>query len=287
MQTEARSWKILLREARAEVPVIVNAMTQEIFPAPTSRNCCPQRIAATALRNLLAYQIRLIVQHYSADDWNEYPEELSAFLDQVRCWLRTMKNPALFIGPRILPVTAQETEMIFHAAETFPVPSKLSLPRIRYAWAMAKRIMNTKQKNSGNLFRKLYELSCEWHNSLVLPGQQLFSISKPLEFAEKHVTRHLNRIDYHTERAISWGKELCESIAQYQSMGFCRKTAASKARKDFIRKHPYPVTDSELLMNEAVPGHSRPAIIRYQKIYLASLEKRPGSESFSSTTENI
>ena len=78
MQTEARSWKILLREARAEVPVIVNAMTQEIFPAPTSRNCCPQRIAATALRNLLAYQIRLIVQHYSADDWNEYPEELSA-----------------------------------------------------------------------------------------------------------------------------------------------------------------------------------------------------------------
>ena len=158
MQTEARSWKILLREARAEVPVIVNAMTQEIFPAPTSRNCCPQRIAATALRNLLAYQIRLIVQHYSADDWNEYPEELSAFLDQVRCWLRTMKNPELFIGPRILPVTAQETEMIFHAAETFPVPSKLSLPRIRYAWAMAKRIMNTK-KNSGNLFRKLYELT--------------------------------------------------------------------------------------------------------------------------------
>ena len=286
MQIEARSWKVLLREARAEVPVIVNAMTQEIFPMPT-RNCCPRRIAATALRNLLSYQIRLIVQHYSADDWNEYPEELSTFLEKVRIWLGTMDNPALFIGPRILPAAGSETDMIFRAAETFPAPSKLCLPRIRNAWTMAKRLLDVKKRNSGNLFRKLYELSCEWHKSLILPDQQIFAISKPLEFAEKHVTRHLNRIDYHTERAISWGKELCESIAKYQAMGFCRKTAASKARRDFIREHPYPVTDSELLMNEVVPGHSRPAIIRYQKKYLASLKNRPQSESFPSSTGNI
>ena len=273
MPIEARRWKILLREARAEVPVIINAMAQEIFPAPASGSCRPREIAATALRNLLGYQIRLIVQHYSANDWIGYPEELSCFLEQVRRWLGSMDDPALFIGSRVLPATAPEAKVIFHAAAAFPAPSKLCPPRIRYAWTMMQRLLEVSNQKSGNLYRKLYELSCDWHKSLLRPEQQIFSIAKPLEFAEKHVARHLNRIDYHSARAISWGKELCESIAKYQSMGFCRKTAACKARRDFIRQHPYPVTDSELLMTEAVPGHSRPAVIRYQKQYLANLKK--------------
>jgi len=286
MQTEARNWKIQLREARAEVPVLVNVTALEIFTVSASPDHSPLEVTATALRNLLAYQVRLIVQHYSADDWTEYPEELSSFLNQVHNWLGTSGNPALFIGRRMLPVAGPEVEKVIAGAKTFPIPPRQCLPRILYAREITNRLLKIKQQNPQVVFRKLYELSCEWYNSLTRPDMQVFAMPKPLEFAEKHVTRHLNRIDYHSARAIIWGKELCESIAKYQAMGFCRKTAASKARRDFIKNHPYPVTDSELLMNEAIPGHSRPAVIRYQKKYLDSLKKQQESQSFPSPIEN-
>ena len=42
-------------------------------------------------------------------------------------------------------------------------------------------------------------------------------------------------------------------------------------RKEFIANHPYPVTDNELLNDEAIPGHSRPAMLRYLKMYRESI----------------
>lgn len=271
MTLNAQQWKTRLKEARAEEPTLINASALTVFPALDTPGMTVQIAAATAVRNLLSYAIALSIQNYSNLDSEELPEKTAIYLDDLQQWLLEQNNAVLFIGAKRLAVQTDMIESVYESAAKYPEPPAECIERIFQAWQMCRKLLALKDTDDTECLRQLYSLSSLWHKSLSRQQMQLFPVSKPFEFAEKHVARHLNRIDYHTARSLVWGKEFHDLIQKYLDLGFCQRTASAKARKEFIANHPYPVTDNELLNDEAIPGHSRPAMLRYLKMYRESI----------------
>lgn len=274
MTINAQQWKIRLKEARAEEPTLINASALSIFPALDAPGMTVQIAAVTAVRNLLSYVVALSIQGYSTLDNEELPEEISSYLDELQKWLMESDNIVQFIGAKRLPVSPDLIEKIYSSAASFPEPPQECMERITGAWEMCQSLIPLRNVDENKCLRELYTLSSKWHKSLSRQQMQLFPVTQPFEFAEKHVARHLNRIDYHTARSIAWGKEFYDLTQKYLAQGFCQRTASAKARKEFIANHPYPVTDNELLNEEPIAGHSRPAMQRYLKMYKETISEK-------------
>ena len=256
-----------LKFMAGEKDLILN-QRQSFFIFPNLTTDSPLNLLILTVRNLIAYQLHLIVQNYALFPEDE-PLEIKEYLKKFANLMNQNQNYRFLLNETTV-VDDSAYERLKEINKDFPIIPDSINEQIKITDQMRKKASKTLFSNIKDKLYPLYLLSIEWMNLLGCGILERFPIQKPLEYASLHLKMHSSRVTHHSDRSVKWGEEFDSYYNTYIKEGFCEQTARSKARKKFILAHPVPVTDAELLADIAFPGTSRQSLRRYQKEYLQS-----------------
>lgn len=257
-------WSDLLCIAREQPLVLHHRQLFCIFPDKVNFSLFITIL--TAGRNFIAYQIRLIVDLYYPLEPNS-AKSIAGYLKDLAALIREGDNPRLFIVDGTA-LALRDAKKVLAVIKHLPEPPDAISEKIRIVYGMILRLIKLLDYPEEQTAIQLYCLAAEWLKLLGADKLQLLGVQKPLEYAGMHLKQHSRRIDRHTSRSIEWGREYDSYYRKHLSDGLCDQTARSKAREDFRRTHPVPVTDEELLCAYASPGVSRQSLHKYHHKFL-------------------
>lgn len=269
-------WTELLCIAR-EYPLVLH-QRQSFTIFPDDPGISLRSAIITAARNFTSYQLRLIIDQYAPPPPDISPD-ISAYLHDFAILMRQEGNPRLFLLEN-KPVETKDEAPVLAGLKKLPTPPDDISEKIRIIHDLRTRIIQLlNEHDTGNAF-SFYLLCAEYLHLLGTDTLQLFPVQKTLEYAGIHLKQHVLRVDRHSVRCIEWGREFDSYYRKYLEDGYCIQTARNKARKDFMKAHPAPVTDEELLCDYAPPGVSRQSLRKYHQAFLQTgecFETRNGS----------
>lgn len=263
-------WIELMQLAKEKSLLLHRRQSFCVFPETGSLSF--EQVKLLTVRNLTAYQFRLIVEIYNPIP-EDLPPEISTYLEnitQVLC-----KNQAYnAIIKESKTISKADAKLISDVANSFPVIPQNIPDQIKAVDDIRKQAVTVLNKKTADPdYRSLYDLSVLWFKVLGTEKLQIIPVQKPFEYASYHLKLHESRACHHDDRSIEWGKEYDTYYRQFIREGCCEQTARAKARNRFMEAHPVPRTDAELLADVNPPGITRQTLHKYHQAYLKSRQE--------------
>lgn len=272
MKLTLEKWQKLLCFVKSQYPIIIDERGLTVFPA-VQDGVTARKILALSARNMVAYWFYQLLAIYPTLDHMKSSSSIAPYLQTVFHFLSRNNNQVLFYRDSFSAhITVEDENALLEEIQHFPQNSTACDERIQCIHSFIEKLAKTSKLPEESQWKELYHLNSSWQKEMIQPQFRLLPDSEVIRIVSNHIRHQFTRVGINHHRNLAWGKEFDQYLTEFTAQGNSPNHAKWLARKKFMSAHPAPLTEQELLEQEAYPGLTQKCLQRYRNIYLASLK---------------